>query len=136
MHEQYFFRPAAQDFTLSKESCNKLLLRNFFSALLLSRDSLPLDAVKKAFEEYGVEIRRVRTAEEANHLIRGSRFDLAICDYDVPGAPEMACLNSFSKWGGITMVVLRDAMIRETQGKRIHFTVPKPVTADLLAELL
>lgn len=110
-----------------------MLLRNFFSALLLSRDALPLDAVKKVFEEYGVEIHTVRTAEEANQLIRGTRFDLAICDYDVPGAPELSCLDSYTKWGGITMVVLRDAKIHKTQGKRIHFTVPKPVTADLLA---
>jgi CheY-like chemotaxis protein len=110
-----------------------LLLRNFFSALLLSTEGLPLDAIRKIFEEHGVEIQTVRTAEEANHRIHGSRFDLVICDYDVPGAPQMSCLDTHSKWGGISIVVLRDARIRETRGKRIHFTVPKPFTADLLA---
>lgn len=133
-HEQrIFWSSLPANAICTKESCTSLSLRNFFSALLLSRDPLPLDALKKSFDEYGVEIRTVRTAEEANQLIRGSRFDLAICDYDVPGAPQMSCLDSFTKWGGITMVVLRDAMIRETKGKRIHFTVHKPMTADLLA---
>ncbi|MFI5105975.1 MAG: PilZ domain-containing protein [Terriglobales bacterium] len=109
------------------------MLRNFFSALLLSSDVLPLGAVRKVFDEYGVEVRTVRTAEEANLLIRGNRFDLAICDYDVPGASQLACLDSYSQWGGISMVVVRDAGVLENLGKRIHFTVPKPVTADLLA---
>jgi CheY-like chemotaxis protein len=108
-------------------------LRNFFSALLLSREALPLDAVKRAFEEYGVEIHPVRTAEETDQLIKGSRIDLAICDYDVPGAQHLKCLDAGSRWAGIAMVVVRDPRIQETQGKRIHFTVPKPVTADLLA---
>jgi hypothetical protein len=108
-------------------------LRNFFSALLLSGNVLPLEAVKKAFDEYGVEIHVAHTAEEADQLVKGSRVDLAICDYDVPGAPHLKYLDKSSKWAGIAMVVVRDVGIHSTKGKRIHFTVPKPVTADLLA---
>jgi CheY-like chemotaxis protein len=120
-------------FHFNKEVREKLAIRNFFSALLLSRDTLPLDAIKKFFDEYGVEVHLAHTTEEADLLIQGSRVDLAICDYDVPGAQHLKCMEKASKWGGIAMVVLRDRFVHAAHGKRIHFTVPKPVTADLLA---
>lgn len=108
--------------------------KNVFSALLLSKDPLPLEAVRKVFEEYGIELQSAASAADLDHLVRARRFDLVLCDYDAPGAPQLSCLRNDTRWRGISMVILRDLRPREIKGKRIHFTVSKPLNADVLSK--
>lgn len=113
---------------------NVMASRNVFSALFFSKSGLPLEAVRKMFEEYGVELHPASTAAEVDHWVRGRRLDLVLCDYDAPGVPQLACLQNDTRWRGISMVIVGGKQIRETKGKRIHFTVSKPLNTDLLAK--
>jgi hypothetical protein len=107
--------------------------RKAFSALLLSRDPLPLEGIRKTFSEYGIELHAAGTPAEVDLWVRRRPLDLVLCDYDAPGAPELECLQPGTRWKGISMVVLRSAAARQARGKRIHVTLGKPLNADVLA---
>lgn len=107
-------------------------VKKVFSALLVSQDPLPLDSIGKVFDDHGVALHLVRSAAEVEHLVRSSRFDLVVCDYDTPGIPELSCLSRETKWRGISMVIARGTSVRDLSGKKVHFTLNKPATADLL----
>ncbi len=107
-------------------------MKKVFSALLVSEDPLSLDSLGKAFEDHGVALHLVRSAAEVECLVRSSRFDLIVCDYDTPGIPELSCLGRETRWRGISMVIARGTAIRALSGKKVHFTLNKPATADML----
>ena len=107
-------------------------MKKVFSALLVSEDPFPLDSLGKAFEDHGVALHLVRSAAEVEHLVRSSRFDLIVCDYDTPGIPELSCLGRETRWRGISMVIARGTSIRQLSGKKVHFTLNKPASTDLL----
>jgi hypothetical protein len=108
--------------------------KNFFSGIFLAKDPFALDGIRKLFAEYAIELHRAQTASEVDQWIRGRRLDLVLCDYDAPGAPELACLQANTRWRGISMVLVGGQQIRHTRGKRIHFTVAKPFNLDVLAK--
>jgi hypothetical protein len=108
--------------------------KNVFSALIFSKDGLPLEGVKKLFDEYGVQLHAAHTAADVDEWVRGRRLDLVLCDYDAPGVPQLACLQTDTHWRGISMVIVGGRQIRETRGKRIHFTVAKPLNTDVVAK--
>lgn len=107
--------------------------RKAFSALLLSQDSLPLEGIRKIFSEYGIELHSAAGPAEVDAWVRRRPLDLVLCDYDAPGAPELECLQPNTHWKGISMVVLRCAAAQQARGKRIHLTLGKPLSADVLA---
>ena len=109
-------------------------VKKVFSALLVSEDPLPLDSIGKIFEDHGVALHLVRSAAEVEHLVRSSRFDLIVCDYDTPGIPELSCLGKDTRWRGISMVIARGTSVRDISAKKVHFTLSKPATADLLTK--
>ena len=108
--------------------------KNLFSGILLAKDPFALDGIRKLFAEYGVELHRAQAAAEVDEWVRGRRLDLALCDYDVPGAPDLECLQANTKWRGISMVLVSGRQARYMRGKRIHFTVAKPFNLDVLAK--
>lgn len=108
--------------------------RNLFSALFLSRDPFAPESLKKLFEEYGVELHRAQSAAEVDQWVHGRRLDLVLCDYDAPGAPQLACLQTDTRWRGISMVIVGGRSAHDIRGKRVHFTVAKPFNPDVLAK--
>ncbi len=108
-------------------------VKKVFSALLVSQDRLPLESIGKVFDELGVDLHLVRSAAEVERLLRSSRFDLMICDYDTPGISELSFLGKGTRWRGISMVIAHGSSVRHLTGKKIHFTLNKPATTDLLA---
>lgn len=104
-----------------------------FSALLLSQDPLPLEGIRKVFSEYGIELHAASTPNEVDIWVRRRPLDLVLCDYDAQGAAELECLQPSTRWKGISMVVLRSAAAKNARGKRIHLTLGKPLSADVLA---
>jgi CheY-like chemotaxis protein len=107
--------------------------KNFFSALFLTRDDSRLEPTRKIFEEFGIELHATQSLAEVDQWVRSHRVDLVLCDCDVHGAFQLECLQPNARWRGIAMVILRGHQARELRGKRVHFMVAKPFTADVLA---
>lgn len=108
--------------------------KNLFSALFLSKDTFGLDALRRLFENYGVELHHAQTAVQAEQWIRRHRLDLVLCDCDVAGVAQLSCLQSNTRWRGITMVLAGRQDGCEIRSKRVHFTVAKPFTLDAVAK--
>jgi CheY-like chemotaxis protein len=106
-----------------------------FFALVVSADPGPLNVTHKVLEEHGVNVRVVASAQAAEQLIKTTKFDLGIFDHDLPGALDLARGHE-SLNPKMVFALLRGAQVKEVRGKRIHFIVQKPFTADLLARSL
>jgi hypothetical protein len=104
-----------------------------FSALILSHDLDALRVMNRAFEEYGLEANVVRNVRDANELLKDRRFDLAVCDYDLPEAQQLAYLEPGSAWRGMIFALIRRNQLGEVQGQRVHLTLPKPLTPGLFS---
>jgi CheY-like chemotaxis protein len=128
-------QPAPSFSILQKRKVGRSV-KKVFSALLLSENPFPVDSIAKVFEDHGVALHFVRSAIEVEQMVRSSRFDLVVCDYDTPGASELSCLGRATKWRGISMVIARGNSIRGLTGKKVHFTLNKPATTDLLTKAL
>jgi CheY-like chemotaxis protein len=107
--------------------------KNIFSALFLAKEGFAFESTRKIFEEFGIELRQAHSAAELDEWVRRRRVDLVVCDYDVPGVEQLECLQANTRWRGIAMLIVRGGQVREIRGKRVHFTVAKPFTADVLA---
>lgn len=105
-----------------------------FSALVLSHDVDVLRVVNKAMGEYGLVANFARSVREANDLLKQRRFDLAVCDYDIPGARQLAYLEPTSAWRGMVFAVIRPEQLSEVSGLRVHLTLPKPLTPGLFGK--
>lgn len=109
---------------------------NLFSALLLVPDPASERVVHKVVEDHGIGVLSAVNALDAMHLVRSRRLDLLIFDSDLPWAQQLACLAPTSSWRGVAVAVSSLGLRQGSQGKRIHFTLPKPVTPDLLVRAL
>jgi hypothetical protein len=105
-----------------------------FSALVLSHDVDVVRIINKSLEEYGLEARIARSVREANEIFKQRRFDLAVCDYDIPGARQLAYLEPTSAWKGMVFAVIRREQLSQLNGLRIHLTLPKPLTPGLVGK--
>jgi len=105
-----------------------------FSALVLSHDLDALRIINKTFEEYGLEANIARNVRDANELLKDRRFDLAICDYDLPGAQQLAYLEPGCAWRGMIFALLGKEQQNGIQSQRIHLRLPKPLTQGLFSK--
>jgi len=105
------------------------------SALLVCGDAGTLSVTQKVLEEYGMSVRVAPSAPAADLLMKRTRFDLAVFDSDVPGAMQLAApdANHTPKMiFGLVRAFKTDAVV----GKRVHFIVQKPFSADILGKSL
>jgi DNA-binding response OmpR family regulator len=107
-----------------------------FLALVLSADPGPLAVVQKILEEHGVSVRPVGSVQTAEPLIKTIKFDLGVFDHDLPGALNLVSGRATSANPKTVFALLRSAQLKEVRGKRVHFVVQKPFTADLFARSL
>ncbi|HEX5434843.1 MAG TPA: PilZ domain-containing protein [Candidatus Angelobacter sp.] len=61
---------------------------------------------------------------------------MVLCDYDAPGASQLACLQPNTKWRGISMVIVGTQHSRDLHDRRIHFTLAKPLSLDVVGRSL
>jgi CheY-like chemotaxis protein/Tfp pilus assembly protein PilZ len=106
-----------------------------FFALVVSADPGPLNVTHKVLEEHGVNIKVVASAQAAEQVIKTTKFDLGIFDHDLPGVLDLA-RGRESLNPKMVFALLRSGQVKDVRGKRIHFIVQKPFTADLLARSL
>jgi hypothetical protein len=83
-----------------------------------------------------VSIRLADSVAAARQMVKTSKFDLAIYDHDVPGALDLADGRSPLANPKLVFVLVRNTNRNDATGRRIHFVVQKPFTADLFARSL
>jgi CheY-like chemotaxis protein len=107
-----------------------------FSALLLSNDSAALAITQKVLEEYGVTVKTAGSASAAEHLLKTAKFDLGVFDYELPDVLNLAVARSTYANPKMVFALLPTGHMKDLHGKRVHFVVQKPFTADLFARSL
>jgi DNA-binding response OmpR family regulator len=118
------------------ETVSEELFMEPLTALLLSTDPGPRGTTEKVLEEYGFSVKVAGSVAAASQLIKSTKFDLAIYDNDVPGALDLAAGRSPLANPKLVFALVRNTNRNEATGKRVHFVVQKPFTADLFARSL
>ena len=106
------------------------------SVLLLSNDAAVLGMTNKIFDDYGFSVNVARSAPEADALIKRNTFDLAVYDNDVPGALNLAPPRPSGSTPHVVFGMVNRTQSTALQGKRVHFVVQKPFSADLFLKSL
>jgi PilZ domain-containing protein len=109
---------------------------NLFSALLLLPEQRSAVGVQKVLEDYGIAVNAASGVVDVAQMMRSRRLDLLIFDSDLPWAEQLACLGPATNWRGIAIAMSSLARRRASGVRRVHFTLSKPVTADLLVRAL
>ncbi|HZU33595.1 MAG TPA: PilZ domain-containing protein [Candidatus Angelobacter sp.] len=113
-----------------------------FSALLVCNDPTPLSITQKVLEDHGITVKAANSASTAGQLLKSFKFDLAIYDHDIPGALDLATEAGKSPTAApaanpkMVFAMVRSTTVSELSGKRIHFMMQKPFSADLLSRTL
>jgi len=109
---------------------------NVFSSLLLVPQETSLGMTRKVLEGFGIRVYPAYSVPEAEQIVRGTRIDLAVCDFDTPRAADLEMLQPSSRWRGIAVGLMPGARLEKSIHKRIQLRVPKPVSADMLVRSL
>jgi hypothetical protein len=87
-------------------------------------------------QDHGIGVHAASGVQDAAQLMRSRRFDLLVFDSDLPWIDQLACLAPSTNWRGVALAMSSLSRGHGSGSRRIHFTLPKPVTADLLARAL
>ena len=109
---------------------------NVFSGLLLVPEQSSLSMARRVLEGFGIRVHPAFSIPEAEQIVRSTRIDLAICDFDVPRAGELEILQPSSRWRGMAVGLMPGSRLEQSGHKRIQLRLPKPVTADMLVRSL
>jgi len=107
----------------------------FLSALLLCNEPGTLGITQKVLEDFGVVVKVAPNALAADQLMKRLRFDLGVLDSDVPGAFQLAGPES-THAPKMIFGLVRALKTEALRGKRIHFVVQKPFSADMFGKSL
>lgn len=107
-----------------------------FSALLVSADPGSLAVTQKILEKYGLRVKVVASAQSADQLIKTTKFDLGVFDHDLPEALNLVAGRATSANPKMIFALVSGAQLNDIRGRRVHFVVQKPFTADLFARSL
>jgi|ERR1051326_1281306 len=102
-------------------------------ALLLSTEPDSLGTAQRVLEGYGVTVKVAGSIAAANQLIKTTKFDLGVYDNDIPGALDLAGGGSVVANPRMIFGLMRNETLNNANGKRVHFVMQKPFTADLFA---
>lgn len=109
---------------------------NVFSALLLMPDEGSLSMARRVMESFGISVFVASSVLEAERILRNTRLDLAICDFDMPCAADLSVLQASSQWRGLSIGLMPTARLDHSSHKRIQVRIPKPVSVDMLVRSL
>jgi CheY-like chemotaxis protein len=121
---------------LADGTFSEVLFMKPFSALLLSADPGSVAITQKILEKYGLTVKVVASAQSAEQLIKTTKFDLGVFDHDLPEALNLVAGRATSANPQMIFALVRGARLNDVRGKRVHFVVQKPFTADLFARSL
>jgi DNA-binding response OmpR family regulator len=107
-----------------------------FIALLVSADPGSLVLIQRILEDNGVNVKVANSAAAASQLIKTTMFDLGIFDHDVPQAVNPCVARSEGSNPKMIFALLRGTNLKEIVGKRVHFVLQKPFSADLFTRSL
>lgn len=107
-----------------------------FMALLVSTDPGSLVLAQRILEDNGVNVKVADSAAAASQLIKTTMFDLGIFDHDVPQAVNLCVARSEASNPKMIFALLRGTNLKEIVGKRVHFVLQKPFSADLFTRAL
>ncbi|HEY2496715.1 MAG TPA: PilZ domain-containing protein [Candidatus Angelobacter sp.] len=108
---------------------------NVFSALLLLSERQSI-MVKRVLQDFGMNVHSASSISEVEQIVRSTRLDLAICDFEVPRAGELALLQPSTRWRGVCVGLMPAGCLDDSNHKRIQLWVPKPVSVDMLVRSL
>jgi DNA-binding response OmpR family regulator len=108
---------------------------NVFSALLLVPEQQST-TVRRVLQDFGIHIHSASSISEAEQIVRSTRLDLVICDFEVPRAGELVLLQPSTRWRGVSIGLMPTARLNDSGYKRIQLRVPKPVSVDMLVRSL
>ena len=100
------------------------------SAVIFSRDPSAVAITERVLVSSGFGITKVGGAESMRNLLRRNRFDLAVLDHDCGALDVIGDSNSGA--ARIVVAFIKATEIRELAGRRVHFTVQKPLLGDIL----
>lgn len=109
------------------------------SALLLCNDDEALRVIDRTFEEYSVSTYFCVSGESAQASADQKKFDLLMLDFDEPEALRLVDFRAVDLWGYPSVVIAitsNPASVQPALGKRVHFVLPKPFTAEMLSRTL
>jgi CheY-like chemotaxis protein len=129
-------RPSNLAFNIMPRRTKLFSSWNFFSALILLPEEQSLGTVKRVLEGFGINVYPAISVMEAEQLLRTTRLDLAICDFDVPHAGQLALLQPSNRWRGVCVGLMSSGRLDQSGHKRVQLRVPKPVTVDMLVRSL
>jgi len=109
------------------------MAQGFYS---LEEAAAALGMTNKIFDEYGFSVRVVKSVSEADELIKRNSFDLAVFDNDVPGVFSLSPQKPSGSVPRVVFAMVNRAQGMGLQGKRVHFVVQKPFSADLFLKSL
>jgi len=109
------------------------------SALLLCNDDQSLSVIDRTFEEYSVSTYFCASGESAQASADNRKFDLLMLDFDEPEAHKLVDFRAVDLWGypSVVIAIASDpASMKRALSKRVHFTLQKPFTTELLSRTL
>src|SRR5215468_8511960 len=109
------------------------------TALLLCNDAQALQVIDQTFEEYCVSTYFCMSGQSARVSASQRKFDLLMLDFDEPGASELIEYRATDLWGypSVVIAIANDpAVLKRLLTKRVHFTLQKPFTSELMSKTL
>src|SRR5436305_12207021 len=91
---------------------------------------------RRVMEGFGISVFAASSVLDAERILRNSRLDLAICDFEVPCAADLSVLQASSRWRGLSIGLMPTARLDNSSHKRIQIRIPKPVSVDMLVRSL
>src|SRR5215472_59704 len=105
---------------------------NLFSALLLLSDHESPSLVKRVLSDFGITVNNTSSTTDADQIVRSNRLDLIVCDLDLLGSNQLACLQPSTAWRGMAIGLMPTRYADYALNRRIHLRMVKPLTVDML----
>lgn len=105
---------------------------NLFSALLLLAEKDSKGLIQRVLSDYGISSQNASSVADANQIAHSNRLDLVVCDLDLLGENQLACLQPSNGWRGMAIGLMPGARADYTLNRRIHLRLAKPISVDML----
>jgi DNA-binding NarL/FixJ family response regulator len=107
--------------------------------LIVSDCARSLSVLADAFEAYGIKTVVRKTGLAGFEALRQVKFDLMVLDLDCVGAASLLDAHIGKFPGNRTTVIalnLDEGRVTPAQRKKVHYTLPKPLTAHMAVQTL
>ena len=111
------------------------------SIILVDNDEWIRGAVSMFFENEGVDIVALETAEEALVEVSTHTYSIIIADYRLPGMNGLTFFKKILDTHQDTLKIMisaygNDALIRESKKQGVHAFIEKPFTTEVIEQTI